>query len=395
MAGTKAIVLGAGIGGLTAAIALRQVGIAAEVYEAAPRQRTTGTGLGLAPNATKTLTALGIDIAAVGQPVRRFEVCTPAGKTLREMPVSEITAELGAPIVSIHRNELIETLRAAAGDAPIRYDARATGYQLQPGGGVEVSFADGTSATADLLVGADGIRSTVRAQLQGDQPVSEYGYICWLATIPFRHPRMTEGYVSHYWGPGQRFGLIDIGGGRAYWWGTKNMPVDRARNWQGGKDEVAAAFAGWAPEVCRAIAETEAAAIVAVPAQDRPFSDHWGTGPVTLVGDAAHPMLTSLSQGAGSSVEDGYVLARTLARRTADIPSALREYEQQRIPRTKKLVADSRRLSKSEQLTNPLAVAARDALLKRIPAAVIKRINAEPMRFTVEPMPVVTRETVD
>ncbi|MGX1779370.1 FAD-dependent monooxygenase [Nocardia brasiliensis] len=394
MGTTKAIVLGAGIGGLTAAVALRRVGVEVELYEAADEQRKTGTGLGLAPNATAVLAALDLDITTVGQPLRTFELRTAAGKPLRELPIAAITAELGHPVVSIHRNELIETLRAAGGPHPITYGAKATGYTVRADGGVEVAFADGRVATGDLLIGADGIRSTVRAQLQGEQPVSEYGYLCWLAIIPFRHPRMTEGYAGHYWGPGQRFGLIDIGGGRAYWWGTKNMPAAQAREWQGGKDEIVAAFAGWAPEVRQAIAETDPAAIVAVPAQDRPFSDRWGAGPVTLLGDAAHPMLTSLSQGAGSAIEDGYVLAQSLAGAT-DIVAALRDYETKRIPRTKQLVADSRRLSMTEQLANPVAVGARDLVLRYAPASVVKRVNMEPMRFTVDPLPARVQGSVD
>lgn len=391
MANTKAIVLGAGIGGLTTAVALRKAGIDVEIYEAAPQRRTTGTGLGLASNATAVLEALDIDFRSVAQTVRTFELHTATGKPIREIPVAAITAELGAPIISIHRNELVDLLHAAAGDTPVHYDARATGHEVRADGTVAAHFADGRIAAGDLLIGADGIRSTVRARLQGEQPVTEYGYICWLAIIPFSHPRLTEGYAGHYWGPGMRFGLIDIGGGRAYWWGTKNMPADQARDWRGGKQDILAAFAGWAPEVLQAISETDESSIVAVPAQDRPFSDRWGAGPVTLVGDAAHPMLTSLSQGAGSAIEDGYVLARSLAVRLAaddDVVSGLRDYERARIPRTRRLVAGSRRLSITEQLDNPLACTVRDLVLKHLPTPVFQRINTEPMRFTVDPMPV-------
>lgn len=375
-----AIVVGAGIGGLTAAVALRKVGVDVEIYEAAPERRISGTGLGIASNATAVLDALGIDIRARGQVVQKFELLTTTGELMRELPIPEISEELGAPVVSIHRAELAAALHDAVGDTPIHYGAQAVGYSVT-GGRVSVRFDDGRSADADLLVGADGIRSVIRAQLQGAQPVSEYGYLCWLATVPFSHPKMTTGYAGHYWGRGRRFGLIDIGGGRAYWWGTQNMAPEAARQWQGSKKDVLASYAGWAPEVVQAIEQTDESAIVAVPAQDRPFSDKWGEGPVTLVGDAAHPMLTSLSQGAGSSIEDGYVLAHHLAAND-DVDAALRDYEHARIPRTRKLVADSRRLSKSEQLENPIARGVRDFFLRHAPAGVVKKINAEPMLFT-------------
>ncbi len=378
---TTAIVIGAGIGGLTTAVALRRIGIDVTVYEASGQPRTTGTGLGIASNATAVLDALDIDIRPLGAVVRNFELFTRSGALMRRMPIAEITAELGAPIVTIHRNALFGALRAAAGDTAVHYGAQATRY-TRTDGGVRVDFADGAVAAADLLIGADGFRSVVRAQLQGATAANEYGYICWLATTSFTHPRVTAGFAGHYWGAGERFGLMDIGGGNVYWWGTKNVPVEVARDWQGGKAEVAAAYADWAPEVRAVIAATEESAIVGVPAQDRRFSDQWGDGPVTLVGDAAHPMLTSLSQGAGSAIEDGYVLAHHLA--TASDPvAALRNYEQERIPRTRKLVAGSRRLSRTEQLEQPIARAVRDLALRYMPSPVVKRINAEPMRFDV------------
>ncbi|WP_067862028.1 FAD-dependent oxidoreductase [Nocardia shimofusensis] len=389
MSRTKAMVLGAGIGGLTTAVALERVGIDVTVYEASPEQRRTGTGLGIAANATAVLTALGVDITAVGQPVRAFELLTPSGGPLRALPFAQITEELGAPIVSIHRNELIDTLRGASA-AAVQYGARATGYRVLPGGGVEVAFADGRTAEADVLIGADGIRSTIRAALHGEQPVTEHGYVCWLAVVDFAHERMTPGWCGHYWGRGQRFGLIDIGGGRAYWWGTKNMPAEHARNWNGGKAAILTAFDGWAPELRAAVEATPEETIVSVPAQDRPFSAHWGEGPVTLLGDAAHPMLTSLSQGAGASVEDAYVLAQHLGERLlgdGDLVAGLRDYERARIPRTKELVSGSRRLSRTEQWSNPLACLARDAVLRHLPMPMVRKINADPMRFAITPLP--------
>lgn len=382
----RVIVLGAGIGGLTTAAALRAVGIEARLFEAAPALRADGTGLGLASNAVATLRALGIDPVAFGSPARAFHLCTPAGRVFRELPIAAIGAELGAPTVSVDRGALTRALRAAAPEVPITFGARAVRYELPDRGGVVVHFADGRSEHGDLLIGADGIGSTVRAQVQGPGAVNEYGYLCWLAVTEFRHPRVTPGWVGHYWGAGKRFGLIELGDGRVYWWGTANMPAAEAHSWSGTREEIAAAYAGWAPEVGAAIGATPRAAIVSVPARDRDFDDRWGQGPVTLLGDAAHPMLTSLSQGAGSSIEDGYVLARSLAGRRADPVAALRDYERARIPRTRMLVTESRKLSRTEQWDNPVLRKGRDLVLEYAPAGLIKRINMAPMRFPVEPL---------
>jgi 2-polyprenyl-6-methoxyphenol hydroxylase-like FAD-dependent oxidoreductase len=191
---------------------------------------------------------------------------------------------------------------------------------------------------------------------------------------------MVPGYTGHYWGRGQRFGLIDIGGGMAYWWGTKNMPAAQARDWGGDKADILAAFEGWAPEVVEVIERTPADAIMSVPGQDRPFLKRWGTGPVTLLGDAAHPMLTSRSQGASSAVEDGYVLAEALAR-IPDAVEALRAYEDRRRHRAGMLVRSSRRLNKLEQVQNPVACAARNLGLRYVPMRSLTRQTTRPMRF--------------
>jgi 2-polyprenyl-6-methoxyphenol hydroxylase-like FAD-dependent oxidoreductase len=241
----KVVIVGAGIGGLTAAIALRARGIDVEIYEARAQQRPTGTALGLASNATKVLRALGIDLATgdCGRALEYFELRTAGGKLIRSLPVRAMIAELGSPVVSIHRNDLMQTLQTAAGDLSVRYGAEVISLEIGDAG-VRVTCADGRMTYADLLIGADGIRSIVRTKLSGELQPTEYGYVCWLATTPFSHPWMVRGYCGHYWGRGQRFGLIDIGGGKAYWWGTKNMAAAQAREWRGGKSEILTAFDG-------------------------------------------------------------------------------------------------------------------------------------------------------
>jgi 2-polyprenyl-6-methoxyphenol hydroxylase-like FAD-dependent oxidoreductase len=374
-------VVGAGIGGLTAAVALRAKGIDVEIYEAAPEPRATGTALGLASNATKVLRSLGIDLTtdACCRALEHFEFRTARGALIRALPGAAISAELGHPFVSIHRNELIRTLRTAAADTPIHYGAEVVDVGVDRNG-VRAAFVDGTDVRAGVLIGADGIRSVVRSVVAGEQAPSEYGYVLWLATVPFTHPRMVPGYTGHYWGRGQRFGLIDIGGGMAYWWGTKNMPAARARDWNGDKADILAAFDGWAPEVVEAIERTPVDAILSVPAQDRPFLKQWGRGPITLLGDAAHPMLTSRSQGGSSAVEDGYVLAEAIAR-VPDAVDALRAYEDRRRNRAAMLVRSSRRLNRMEQAQNPLACAARNLGVRCVPMRSLTRNTVRPMRF--------------
>ena len=158
------------------------------------------------------------------------------------------------------------------------------------------------------------------------------------------------------------------------------MSAAEARGWNGDKADIVTAFDGWAPEVVEAIERTPADAIISVPGQDRPFLKRWGKGPITLLGDAAHPMLTSRSQGASSAVEDGYVLAEAIAR-VPDVVEALRAYEDRRRVRARMLVRSSRWLNRLEQAQNPVACAARNFGMRCVPMRSLTRQAIRPMRF--------------
>ncbi|MGW1075469.1 FAD-dependent monooxygenase [Streptomyces sp. NPDC002537] len=380
----KAIVIGAGIGGLTAAATLRRVGMDVEVHERARELRPAGTALSVMCNAITALRTIGIDLGPEldkrGRAFRTLNFLTRDGQHIRDMPFGGIADRFDAVNYAVHRADLQQALLEVAGaDCPVHLDSTVTGFEVE-GRGVTVEFADGRTAHGDVLIGADGFHSAVRRQLAGPERPREPGYVCWLSTVPFEHPRFTEAFAAHYWAPGQRFGLADIGHGRAYWWGTKNMPPEAARDWRGGKEEIAAAFAGWADEVRAVIRATPEDTIVTVPAQDRPFLERWGYGPVTLLGDAAHPMLTALGQGAAMAIEDAVALAESLAG-AQDLPRALRDYETRRRPRTRQMVQASYSLSRIEQLQNPVAARLRELYFRLAPAAVFDKQNSSVLTY--------------
>ncbi|MEU9120995.1 FAD-dependent monooxygenase [Streptomyces sp. NPDC048506] len=386
----KAIVIGAGIGGLTCAVALRRVGIEVAVYERATELRAAGSGLSVMSNAVAALATLDIDLGLEkrGQVVTSFTVMDHRGREIRDLPFKEVCEEVGAPSVCLSRSDLHEALLEAAGDCPVHLGAAATGFETDDTG-VTVRFADGRTAHGDLLVGADGFHSAVRGQLVGPETSEDSGYVCWLGIVPFRHPGLAPGSVRHYWGSGQRFGLVDIGHGRYYWWGTQNMPAARSHAWDGTKDEIAGAYAGWADEVRAVIEATPPEDILAVPSRDRTFLERWGEGPVTLLGDAAHPMLTTLGQGSAMAIEDAVVLAHTLAEPGAcdDLPLALRTYEDRRRDRTRAMVGASRSMSDLEQADTPEQRQVRDDFFRLTPREELARQNAEALTFPGVPDP--------
>jgi 2-polyprenyl-6-methoxyphenol hydroxylase-like FAD-dependent oxidoreductase len=367
-----AAVIGAGIGGLTTAIALRRVGFDVEVFERAPELRAAGFGLSVMSNATAALATLDIDLGLDkrGRVMETYHVKDRRGRLIREFPFPEIIQRLGVPCVCISRADLLTALLDAATDIPITLNATADRFEVV-GDRAHVRFSDGQWAEADLLVGADGFTSAIRRQLAGpDEPSRDSGYIAWLGITEYQHPRFEPGSVVHLWGDGMRFGLVDIGRGRLYWWATKNMPFEQSSTWTGGKAEVLNYYSGWPDEVREAIRVTPPSDLLTLNTKDRPFLRRWGTGPVTLLGDAAHPMLTSLGQGSAMAMEDAAVLAKHV-QHAPDVPSGLRGYEEARYDRTRIIVEATRTISDFEQSEGPVRRRFRDAYFRLMPHRIL------------------------
>jgi 2-polyprenyl-6-methoxyphenol hydroxylase-like FAD-dependent oxidoreductase len=241
----------------------------------------------------------------------------------------------------------------------VRLDARCVRV-TQDARGVVAGFADGREVHGDLLVGADGVHSVVRATLHGGQPPTYAGYTAWRAVVPFDTERLQAG---ESWGRGARFGRVGMSGGRVYWYATANAPEGQ-RN----ADEKAALldlFRGWHAPIPALIEATAPGAILRNDIYDRPPLKTWGRGRITLLGDAAHPMTPNLGQGGCQAIEDAWVLARALARDPS--PQGLRRYEAARHPRTRRFVLESWRFGKIAQTSNRLVIAVRNALVRMAP----------------------------
>lgn len=383
--GTRsAIVVGAGIGGLTAAVALRRAGIDVTLCERAPVLRAAGFGLSVQSNAMSALRTLGIgldqELLRVGGRVTMFSLRNPDGTVLRRMKLSPVDANLGAPSVVLARKDLHDVLLQAAGsDLRVEVGAEAVRFECSHDG-VLLHLADGRQLEADVLIGADGINSVVRAQLHGATEPRSGGFVCWLALAPFRHRFLAEGESVHFWGRGMRFGVHDIGHENTYWCATMSTAADLAANWPYGKDDLVRRFRGWTPELTEIITATAASDILALPAQDRPPLPWWGRGRVTLLGDAAHPMLPSLAQGANSAIEDAVIVAHALAVHS-DPETGLRAYERQRLDRTAALVDGSRSLGRIEQTTNRAAVTVRDWFIRHASEKRLHALITKPMTW--------------
>jgi salicylate hydroxylase len=327
----RVLIAGGGIGGLTAAIALRHHGIDALVLEQAKVLTEIGAGIQIAANAAIVLRELGLESAmhAVGVKPQSYDYRDlRTGKMLYQAPLGdEAASRYGAPMYNIHRADLIRILSDAVPPEAKRFGARVV-EMSQDSGGVEVKLADGNSLRADALVGCDGIHSVVRQHLRGPENKHFANILMWRSLIPAeRLEGLNLPERGNYWfGPGRT--LI------TYWVRPKNLysilasvPASEVtrESWDESGDisEMLRSFDDAEPRARAMLEQCQSAFITGMYYRD-PI-DSWSTGRITLLGDAAHPMVPFLAAGAGQSIEDAWTFARVLARRQDDVPGALKE----------------------------------------------------------------------
>jgi 2-polyprenyl-6-methoxyphenol hydroxylase-like FAD-dependent oxidoreductase len=381
----RVIVAGAGIGGLAAAAGLLSARIEAAVFEQLDQIGATlvGGGFHLWPNAVRALRELGLDEAARARaaPLEVTEFRSWRGRKLAEWPLTEIGRELDLFDVGIGRTELLDVLRGAVDESHVTAGAKLIDFD-QDAEGVTARFDDGREERGELLVGADGLRSIVRTKLLGAGEPDYAGYVQWQTLVDVEPDLFPSGVERITFGPGARTVMHHVSGGRLFWACILYRPVETAGAAPGRKQMLLDSFQDWPEPIAAAIEATPEEQIVGLPVYDRPPVQSWGLGRVTLLGDAAHPMTTNTSQGGNLAIEDGVVLARTLAG-SEPSEAALRAYEQRRIARTTPLVKNSRWISNMNAWRNPVRVAFRDRLFSvgvpRKGLSDLRKTMAEPL----------------
>ncbi len=347
----RVLIAGAGIGGLTAASCLMKAGHRVEIYEQAPQLAEIGAGIQVSANAMHVMRHLGMDetINRIGvRPGAYVFRLHDTGEVIQRFSLSEEHERMhGAPYNQLHRADLHDILaaRARAFDPDVvRLNRRATGF-TETADGVELRFADGSSARGDILIGADGLKSVVRAQMFGAVPATYTGDGAWRAVVPTEKlPKdFLEQVMSVFMGPNGHVvcyylragtllnfvGIVETDEVSEESW-TVKLP------WQ----ELKAQYRGWHPAIQTIIDAADKDQCYRWSLFNRPPSYDWSTRRVTLLGDAAHPTLPYLAQGAAMSIEDGAVLARALGM-TDDIAGALQIYQRNRVDRAAKIVLQS------------------------------------------------------
>jgi salicylate hydroxylase len=372
----RVALIGAGIGGLTAAIALRQRGIEVALYEQASELTEIGAGLQVGPNAVKVYRALGLEAelrAIAGEPINALTLnWTDSMPLARGKMRGAMATQFGAPYYTVHRGDMLRTVAKPVPDACVTFGKRCTGAE-NAGNAAVARFADGSEIEADVIVGCDGIRSKVRDSLFGEAPPRQTGMECWRATVPVEKVanRIIGGGESfstddsvNWLGPIGRVVCYPICGGRLFnvfcghvggRWAEESWTVPSSR------DEVLDAYRGYHATLIELFEQADPTAWFKWGVFDRDPLPRWTIGRVSLLGDAAHPMLPTLAQGAAMAVEDGYVLARCLAEHD-DIGEALRRYEEERRHFTARTQLQARDQFELNQEVPPKPRASRDWL---------------------------------
>jgi len=373
--GFKILIAGGGIGGITLALALRQRGIDALLFEQAKAFTQVGAGIQLSANATRVLRTLGLGdaLARVAvYPEGRDYRAWDDGDRLYWTPLGErAEAHFGAPYYHAHRADLLDVLLGGLADTGFRLNAHVDRFE-QDAHGVTITLGDGSTATGDVLVGADGIHSTVRAQLFGPELPRYTGNVAWRGLVPAdRVAHLDLGRVTGVWmGPNRSIVQYYVSAGRTFnWIGISRSEQPARESWlaEGRIEDALAEYTGWHDTIRTIIAATPRVLRQAL--YDREPLPDWRVGRVVLLGDAAHPMMPFYAQGAAQSIEDAYVLAGCIADSPPDPVAALERYVLLRQPRTAWMQGLSRHEEELYQMTDAAAIADRNARMRanRIP----------------------------
>ncbi len=348
----KVLIAGGGIGGTTAALCLAKRGHKVELFEQAVSFAEVGAGIQLSPNCTRVLHHLGLEdplradgFLPEGTEARDWK----SGRIIMDSMLGETAVQkFGFPYYHIHRGDLLALLVKAAEEHPninLHTDAKVDGY-IEERGVVHIKI-NNTVYEGDVLIGADGIHSEVRSALWGDEQPTFTGCVAWRALVPASE--LPEGLVrpmsTVWWGPGKHFVHYYVRRGEL----VNCVCVVEKQGWEveswterGDYDELKSDFKGWHSDIQTLIDQADRDSLFKWALYDRPPMKTWGKGHVTLLGDACHPTLPFMAQGAAMAIEDGAVLAACLED-GEDVPAALKKYEDLRRDRTARIQTGSRR----------------------------------------------------
>lgn len=383
----KAIIIGAGMGGATAAIALRRQGYEVEVYEAVREIKPVGAAISIWPNGVKCLNYLGLNrqIKALGgnmayMAYQDFET----GKTMTRFSLQPLVDQVGEYPYPVARAELQSMLLDEVGRQRVTLGKRLSRLQ-DDGKQVTAWFEDGTLASGDLLIGADGAHSLVRQYVLGHIAQRRYaGYVNWNGLVAIDNTIAPADQWTTFVGQGKRVSLMPVAGNRFYFFFDVPLPAGLAQDRHSARQDLQGYFADWCEPVQRLITAIDVQAINRVEIHDIDPFMQLSRGRVALLGDAGHSTTPDIGQGGCAAMEDAVVLAMTLGSHSLGVIDALTRYQNRRNQRVKSLVLKARKRCDITHGKDPLATRAWYQQLSRetgehVLAGLVDTINGGPL----------------
>lgn len=367
----KILIAGAGIGGLTACIALQRAGHEVKIAERATELKAVGAGIALAANAISALKSIGVgeDVIAAGALIDKALILSRSGNVISANDFAHPSGKMHT--YALHRAELHELLRSKLLPGTL-HTGKTVSHFSETTTGIELHFTDGSAWQGDLLLAADGIHSTIRRQLLPQVAHRYAGYTCWrgvtAATVD-----STRIAFSETWDTAGRFGICPLNGNRVYWYACINTAFENDPRFAAWKlRELQNHFAGFHYPVAQLLAATPDTQLMHNDIIDLPPLQSLAYGRVLLLGDAGHATTPNLGQGACQAIEDAVLLPSFLTSAEA-VEQGLRNFSAVRLPRTTRIVEQSLRFGKLAQTDSRLLAAMRNTLMKIMPSSLASR----------------------
>lgn len=358
-------IIGGGIAGLTTAIGLSQIGIQADIYEAATELKGIGAGFGLAANAMQALSTLGLqaEVLQLGHLLPDYNILDQRGDVLISPDTARLSRQYRQSNFAIHRADLHQFLLSKIPSTQLHLGKRAIRLK-QNANGSTVTFEDGSSIDAEYFIIADGVKSSLRQQLDPTSTPRYSGYTCWRGTLDNTHIQLKKG--TETWGARGRFGMTPLANNCIYWYACVNTEANSTvhKNWS--IHDLYLHFAAYHASIPEIILSTQEERLIWNDIIDIKPLKKFAFGSILLIGDAAHATTPNMGQGACQALEDAAVLVDEL-KKEKNIQMAFLNFEKRRLKRTRYITETSWMIGKVAQWENPFLVKTRNILMKNLP----------------------------
>ncbi len=361
-------IIGAGIGGLTTAIALEKKGFDISIYEQAKEIKPIGAGIILANNAMQVYEKLGIrkQIESKGNPISSVNICKSDLSIISNVDLKYFEEKHKVKNIAIHRGQLQEILIDELKSGTLHLDYKLNNI-VKNKDLLSLEFNDNKSLESKTILAADGIHSVVRNCLFPENKIRSSKQICWRGVTSYELPKKYKNELNEAWGKGDRFGFVQVAPKQIYWYALKSIKDHSEYS----VNDLELYFNNYHPLIKGIINSTEKSNINTAEILDLSPTNKWHNENVCLLGDAAHATTPNMGQGACQAIEDAYVLSECLGK--FDFHKAFSEYQKLRISKANQIVNTSWTLGKIAHLSNPVLIYLRNQMMKMTPSAMNRK----------------------